>query len=202
MCILSRLKTPFLLEAPCSYPSPSLTFRALLLTPPHRFQPFGNLHRGVSALVTEAVGSLGAAVAAGAPVVGCVEAPCSNPPLSSPLNSFLPLLTPPHRFQPFGNLHGGVSALVTEAVGSLGAAVAAGAPVVGVEVACSHLRAAPIGTPLIAVGTPLRVGRTVQVWEVRLSASSDCVPAQQGKPAAFNKAAAPSTRAAAAAAAT
>ncbi|CAI5475117.1 unnamed protein product [Closterium sp. Yama58-4] len=137
---------------------------------------------------------------------GCVElpscvslSPCPllpHPARPLPLLLCLPLLSPPHshtlphRFQPLGNLHGGasalplgnlhggVSALVTEAVGSLGAAVAAGAPVVGVEVACSHLRAAPIGTPLIAVGTPLRVGRTVQVWEVRLSAPSDRVPAQ------------------------
>ncbi|CAI6010796.1 unnamed protein product [Closterium sp. NIES-65] len=130
--------------------------------------PLGNLHGGVSALVTEAVGSLGAA-----------------PPHSFPLLSF-----PSHPSQPLGNLHGGVSALplgnlhggvsalVTEAVGSLGAAVAAGAPVVGVEVACSHLRGAPIGTPLVAVGTPLRVGRTVQVWEVRLSSLSNRAPAQ------------------------
>ncbi|CAI5536381.1 unnamed protein product [Closterium sp. Naga37s-1] len=100
--------------------------------------------------------------------------------------------------EPLGNLHGGVSALVTEAVGSLGAAVAAGAPVVGVEVACSHLRGAPIGTPLIAVGTPLRVGRTVQVWEVRLSASSDRVPAQQGEPAPASEVTLESTQKAAA----
>ncbi|GJP85171.1 hypothetical protein CLOP_g15283 [Closterium sp. NIES-67] len=83
--------------------------------------------------------------------------------------------------QPFGNLHGGVSALITEAVGSLGAAVAAGGAVVGVEVACSHLRPAPIGTPVVAVGTPLRVGRTVQVWEVRLSVGreSDLVQGEE-----------------------
>ncbi|CAI5968830.1 unnamed protein product [Closterium sp. NIES-64] len=97
---------------------------------------------------------------------------------ASPHRVVATLISSPQSAQPLGNLHGGVSALVTEAVGSLGAAVAAGAPVVGVEVACSHLRGAPIGTPLVAVGTPLRVGRTVQVWEVRLSSLSNRAPAQ------------------------
>ncbi|CAI5980583.1 unnamed protein product [Closterium sp. NIES-64] len=125
----------------------------LLPTLPHRFQPLGNLHGGVSALP---LGNLHGGVSA---------LPLGN------LHGGVSAL-------PLGNLHGGVSALVTEAVGSLGAAVAAGAPVVGVEVACSHLRGAPIGTPLVAVGTPLRVGRTVQVWEVRLSSLSNRAPAQ------------------------
>ncbi|CAI7744926.1 unnamed protein product [Closterium sp. NIES-54] len=117
---------------------------------------------------------------------------------ASPHRVIATLVSSPSSAQPLGNLHGGVSALVTEAVGSLGAAVAAGAPVVGVEVACSHLRGAPIGTPLIAVGTPLRVGRTVQVWEVRLSASSDRVPAQQDEPAPASEVTLESTQKAAA----
>jgi uncharacterized protein (TIGR00369 family) len=72
--------------------------------------------------------------------------------------------------QPYGILHGGVSALLAESAASLGAALAAGPDrrVVGIEIGASHLRALREGT-LIATATPVRAGRTVQVWEVRLT---------------------------------
>lgn len=71
--------------------------------------------------------------------------------------------------QPFGLLHGGVSALVAEHAAHLGGAAAAGpgTEVVGIELNASHLRAMRRGT-LVAVATPVRVGRTVQVWAVEL----------------------------------
>jgi uncharacterized protein (TIGR00369 family) len=76
--------------------------------------------------------------------------------------------------QPFGLLHGGVSALLAESAASMGAAVAAGPGrrVVGIELNCSHLRAARDGT-LRAVATPIRKGRTVQVWQISLSDDHD-----------------------------
>ncbi len=72
--------------------------------------------------------------------------------------------------QPYGILHGGVSALLAESAASLGAALAAGPghQVVGIELNASHLRALRDGM-LTATATPLRVGRTVQVWSITLT---------------------------------
>jgi uncharacterized protein (TIGR00369 family) len=72
--------------------------------------------------------------------------------------------------QPFGILHGGVSALMAESAASLGAFLAAGPErrVVGIELNASHLRSVREGH-LIADATPVRVGRTVQVWRIGLT---------------------------------
>jgi 1,4-dihydroxy-2-naphthoyl-CoA hydrolase len=69
--------------------------------------------------------------------------------------------------QPYGILHGGVSALLAESAASFGAALAAGPDrrVVGIELNASHLRSVQDGH-LTATATPLRVGRTVQVWSI------------------------------------
>jgi 1,4-dihydroxy-2-naphthoyl-CoA hydrolase len=71
--------------------------------------------------------------------------------------------------QPYGILHGGVSALLAESAASLGAALAAGPGkgVVGIELNASHLRPLRDGH-LTATATPIRVGRTVQVWGIAL----------------------------------
>lgn len=71
--------------------------------------------------------------------------------------------------QPYGILHGGVSALLAETAASFGAALAApGQRVAGIELNASHLRAMREGV-LVAVATPVRIGRTVQVWDIALS---------------------------------
>ena len=72
--------------------------------------------------------------------------------------------------QPFGMLHGGVSALLAESAASLGAALAAGTDrrVVGIELSASHLRGLRDGH-LTADATPVRVGRTIQVWRIVLT---------------------------------
>jgi 1,4-dihydroxy-2-naphthoyl-CoA hydrolase len=72
--------------------------------------------------------------------------------------------------QPYGILHGGVSALLAESAASLGAALAAGPGkgVVGIELNASHLRSLRDGH-LTATATPVRVGRTVQVWRITLT---------------------------------
>jgi 1,4-dihydroxy-2-naphthoyl-CoA hydrolase len=76
--------------------------------------------------------------------------------------------------QPYGILHGGVSALLAESAASLGAAIAAGPDrsVVGIELNASHLRSVRDGH-LTAVATPIRVGRTVQVWAISLTDDDD-----------------------------
>jgi len=76
--------------------------------------------------------------------------------------------------QPYGILHGGVSALLAESAASFGAALAAepGRSVVGIELNASHLRALRDGH-LTATATPVRVGRTVQVWRIALTDDDD-----------------------------
>jgi uncharacterized protein (TIGR00369 family) len=75
--------------------------------------------------------------------------------------------------QPFGMLHGGISALLAESAASMGAQlnVGPGKAAVGIELNASHLRAASTGT-LIAVATPARIGRSVQVWHIELTDES------------------------------
>jgi 1,4-dihydroxy-2-naphthoyl-CoA hydrolase len=72
--------------------------------------------------------------------------------------------------QPYGILHGGVSALLAESAASFGAALAAGPErsVVGIELNASHLRSVRDGH-LTAEATPVRVGRTIQVWRIALA---------------------------------
>jgi uncharacterized protein (TIGR00369 family) len=72
--------------------------------------------------------------------------------------------------QPYGILHGGVSALLAESAASFGGALAAGPErsVVGIELNASHLRSLRDGH-LTADATPIRVGRTVQVWRISLT---------------------------------
>ena len=72
--------------------------------------------------------------------------------------------------QPYGILHGGVSALLAESAASFGAALAAGPErsVVGIELNASHLRSVRDGH-LTAEATPVRVGRTIQVWGISLT---------------------------------
>ena len=72
--------------------------------------------------------------------------------------------------QPYGILHGGVSALLAESAASFGAALAAepGRSVVGIELNASHLRSVRDGH-LTAEATPVRVGRTIQVWRISLT---------------------------------
>jgi uncharacterized protein (TIGR00369 family) len=76
----------------------------------------------------------------------------------------------PHVHQPYGLLHGGVSALLAESAASIGGAVASppGHGVVGIELNASHVRSMRSGT-LTAVATPVRIGRRVHVWSIELT---------------------------------
>ena len=80
----------------------------------------------------------------------------------------------PKVHQPYGILHGGVSALMAETAASVGGAVSV-APdfiVVGTELNCSHLRSMSSGT-LTATATPFRKGRNVHVWGIELRDEKD-----------------------------
>ncbi len=77
-------------------------------------------------------------------------------------------VTPEHH-QPFGYLHGGASVALAEHVASTGAQLHCppGKAAFGMEINANHLRPKRDGA-VTAVGTPLFVGRTTQVWEVRI----------------------------------
>jgi 1,4-dihydroxy-2-naphthoyl-CoA hydrolase len=72
--------------------------------------------------------------------------------------------------QPFGLLHGGASVALAESLGSLGAnlVLEAGKEMaVGLDINANHVRAATGG---LVTGTAraLHVGRSTQVWEIRI----------------------------------
>ena len=76
----------------------------------------------------------------------------------------------PKVHQPYGILHGGVSALLAEGAASIGGAVSVGPHqiVVGTELNCSHLRPMTDGV-LTATALPVRKGRNVHVWSIELT---------------------------------
>jgi 1,4-dihydroxy-2-naphthoyl-CoA hydrolase len=72
--------------------------------------------------------------------------------------------------QPFGLLHGGASVALAESLGSLGANLVLEEEreiAVGLDINANHVRAATSG---VVTGTarPLHLGRSTQVWEIRI----------------------------------
>ena len=72
--------------------------------------------------------------------------------------------------QPMGILHGGVSVVLAETLGSCGAAMAApsGHRVVGLDINANHLRSASEGW-VVGVARAVHIGRTTHVWQIDLS---------------------------------
>ena len=75
--------------------------------------------------------------------------------------------------QPMRMLHGGVSCVLIETMGSVAGMLCVPNPgkdyIVGTEINASHLRGAPEGTKVSARVAPVRLGRRVQVWSVDIS---------------------------------
>ena len=71
--------------------------------------------------------------------------------------------------QPYGLLHGGASVLLAETLGSTagGLSVDEGQGVVGIEINANHLRGVRDGE-VTGTARPLHVGRSTQVWEIRI----------------------------------
>ncbi|MFO1270308.1 MAG: hotdog fold thioesterase [Rubrivivax sp.] len=71
--------------------------------------------------------------------------------------------------QPYGILHGGISVVLAETLGSCGAASACppGHRAVGLEVNANHLRSTSSGW-VTGTARPLHVGRTTHVWQIEL----------------------------------
>jgi len=75
--------------------------------------------------------------------------------------------------QPLGLLHGGASAVLAETLASLGGWMnAPGRMVLGLEIKVNHLRPAGDGW-LTGTGVPVHLGRTTQLWEMRITDEAD-----------------------------
>jgi uncharacterized protein (TIGR00369 family) len=72
--------------------------------------------------------------------------------------------------QPYGLLHGGVSVVLAETLGSCGAAFAApeGHRTVGLDINANHLKGVSSGW-VIGTTRPVHIGRTTQVWQIDLA---------------------------------
>jgi uncharacterized protein (TIGR00369 family) len=71
--------------------------------------------------------------------------------------------------QPYGLLHGGVSVVLAETLGSCGAAYSCpeGHRAVGLDINANHLKGATSGW-VTGVTRPVHIGRTTQVWQIDL----------------------------------
>lgn len=71
--------------------------------------------------------------------------------------------------QPYGLLHGGVSVVLAETLGSCGAAYSCpeGHRAVGLDINANHLKGATSGW-VTGTARPVHIGRTTQVWQIEL----------------------------------
>lgn len=76
----------------------------------------------------------------------------------------------PKTHQPFGLMHGGVSVVIAETVASAGSYQFIDRETqraVGLEINANHIRSVSDGT-VKAVGTPVHIGRTTIIWDIRI----------------------------------
>jgi 1,4-dihydroxy-2-naphthoyl-CoA hydrolase len=77
--------------------------------------------------------------------------------------------------QPFGLLHGGASVVLAETLGSLGATFVVDRnkyDCVGLEINANHLRGVREGL-VTAIARPVHIGKTTQVWDIRIHDNRD-----------------------------
>ncbi|MGA0571925.1 hotdog fold thioesterase [Variovorax sp. VNK109] len=75
-----------------------------------------------------------------------------------------------HTRQPYGLLHGGVSVVLAETLGSCGAAYSCpeGHRAVGLDINANHLKGATSGW-VTGITRPVHIGRTTQVWQIDMT---------------------------------
>ena len=85
--------------------------------------------------------------------------------------------------QPYGLLHGGSSVLLAETLASMAANLCLDDPTqgqaVGLEINANHLRAMTSGT-VTGTARPIHVGRSTQVWDIRIED-------EQGRPVCVSR---------------
>ena len=80
------------------------------------------------------------------------------------------LLVDRRTLQPAGILHGGASAALAETVGSVAAGLCVDPEqqrIVGLDINANHIRPVRDGW-VIAITRPIHVGKTTQIWEIRI----------------------------------
>ena len=77
--------------------------------------------------------------------------------------------------QPFGILHGGASVALAETLASIGGWLNAdeGKTAVGVEINANHIRSVKKGGRVTGKATPVKIGRSIQIWEIRITNERD-----------------------------
>lgn len=81
------------------------------------------------------------------------------------------MVVDPRTHQPYGLLHGGASVVLAETLGSTASYLCIDSRqfyCVGLEVNANHLRGVRSGR-VTAVARPLHLGRSTQVWDIRLT---------------------------------
>lgn len=73
--------------------------------------------------------------------------------------------------QPFRVLHGGASVAMAETLASVGAwlHVPKDKTAVGLEINANHHRPVKEGGQVTGVAKPIQIGRTIQVWDIRIT---------------------------------
>ena len=78
--------------------------------------------------------------------------------------------------QPMGLLHGGASVVLAESLGSVASWLSLEDPnkqaAVGIEINANHLKSAREGY-VYAKCTPLKIGRTMHVWDIKITNDDD-----------------------------
>jgi uncharacterized protein (TIGR00369 family) len=76
--------------------------------------------------------------------------------------------------QPYGLLHGGVSVVLAETLGSCGAYYASpeGSRAVGLDINANHIRGVTSGW-VTGTAKPVHIGRTTHVWQIELRNGAD-----------------------------
>jgi 1,4-dihydroxy-2-naphthoyl-CoA hydrolase len=76
-----------------------------------------------------------------------------------------------HTIQPMGILHGGASIALAETLGSIAANLVVD-PLkyycVGLDINGNHIRSVKDGESVTGIASPLHLGKSTQVWEIRL----------------------------------
>ncbi|MGF2097492.1 PaaI family thioesterase [Mammaliicoccus lentus] len=72
--------------------------------------------------------------------------------------------------QPFGYLHGGATIALAETAASMGANASSKEDEIplGLEINANHIKSVQSGT-VTAIGTALHIGKTTQVWDVKVT---------------------------------
>jgi 1,4-dihydroxy-2-naphthoyl-CoA hydrolase len=81
----------------------------------------------------------------------------------------------PKVHQPYGIMHGGASVVLAESVASAGCSLFIDMEkqrMVGLEINANHIRSISEGI-VRGVGTPIHIGRSTMVWEVRILDEED-----------------------------